>query len=67
MVSNALDRSKNMPKVDSFLSIAEDKLVIRSIKSFSLDLVQSNDYYGIQIFSSIRYYASSRIQSVGCT
>ena len=54
MVSNALDRTKNMPKVDSFLSIAEDKLVIRSIKSFSLDLVQSNDYYGIQIFSSIR-------------
>ena len=67
MVSNALDRSKNMPKVDSFQSIAEDKLLIRSIKSFSLDLVQSNDYYGIQIFSSIRYYASSRIQSVGFT
>ena len=56
-----------MPKVDSFLSIAEDKLLIRSIKSFSVELVQSNDYYGIQIVSSIRYYASSRIQSVGCT
>ena len=33
MVSNALDSSKKMPKVDSFLSIAEDIFLIKSIKS----------------------------------
>ena len=33
MVSSTLDRSKNMPKVDSFLSIAEDMLLIKLIKA----------------------------------
>ena len=33
LVSNAVDRSNNMPKVDSFLSITEDMLLIKSIKA----------------------------------
>ena len=36
MVSNTLDRSKNMPRVDSFLSIAEDMLLIKSIKNSAI-------------------------------
>ena len=42
MVSNALDRSKNMPKVDSFLSIAEDMLLIKSIKASAVEWLLPN-------------------------
>ena len=39
MVSNTLDRSKIMPKVDSFLAIAEDMLLIKSIKAGAIQSV----------------------------
>ena len=42
MVSNTLDRSKKMPKVDSFLSIAEDILLIKSIKASVLEWLLRN-------------------------
>ena len=42
MVSNALDRSKTMPKVDSFLLIAEDILLIKSIKASALEWLLQN-------------------------
>ena len=39
MVSNTLDRSKIMPKVDSFLAIAEGMLLIKSIKAGAIQSV----------------------------
>lgn len=62
MVSNALDRPKEMPKVDSFLSIAEEILLIKSIEADTVELLLRNPN-----FSSIRYYASLKIQSVSRT
>ena len=62
-VSKALGRSKNIPEVDSFLSIAEDMLLIKSVKARAVEWLLRNP----RIVSSIRYYASSRIPSVGWT
>ena len=63
-VSNALDRSKGMPKVDSFLSRTEEILLLKSIEANAVEWFR---FYGIQFFSIIRYYASFKIQSVGKT
>ena len=39
MVSNALDRSKKIPKFDSFLSIDEDILLFKSIKANAVEFL----------------------------
>ena len=42
MVSNALDRPKEMPKVDSFMLIAEEILLIKSIEADTVELLLRN-------------------------
>ena len=57
IVSNALERSEKMPKVVSFLSIAEDISLIKSIKTYAVEWSLRKS---IRIVSIIKYYANLR-------
>jgi len=63
MVTNASDRSKAMPNVASFLSIADDMLQIKSV----IELKLSNGSLGIQTASNRRYYVGPQIRPGACT
>ena len=55
MVSNALDRPKKMPKVDSFLSIAEDILLIKSIKASALEwLLRNTNWFEYKVLCKFK-------------
>ena len=59
MVSNALGRSKNMPKADSFLPIAEDMLLIKSIKASAVEwLLRNLNCFEYKILSKFKNLVS---------
>ena len=55
LVSITLDRSKKMSKVDSFLLIAEDLLLIKSIKASALEwLLQNPDCFKYKVLCKFK-------------
>ena len=55
MVSNALDRTKEMPKVDSFLSIAEEILLIKSIEADAVEwLLRNPNFFKYKILCKFK-------------